>query len=75
MVSWKFLLTGSPNLVTVLNGPAEEARTMRDAVVVEAVRTPIGKGKPHGALARVHPSNCSPTPCAPSSNAPAWTRS
>lgn len=28
---------------------------MRDAVVVEAVRTPIGKGKPHGALAHVHP--------------------
>ncbi|MFD6286182.1 thiolase family protein [Streptomyces sp. NPDC060205] len=28
---------------------------MRDAVVVEAVRTPIGKGKPHGSLAHVHP--------------------
>lgn len=28
---------------------------MRDAVVVEAVRTPIGKGKPNGALAHVHP--------------------
>ncbi|MFE4669251.1 thiolase family protein [Streptomyces sp. NPDC056716] len=28
---------------------------MRDAVVVEAVRTPIGKGRPGGALARVHP--------------------
>ncbi|MEW5628742.1 thiolase family protein [Streptomyces hydrogenans] len=28
---------------------------MRDAVVVEAVRTPIGKGKPGGALAHVHP--------------------
>ncbi|MFR9792407.1 thiolase family protein [Streptomyces sp. MB22_4] len=28
---------------------------MRDAVIVEAVRTPIGKGKPTGALADVHP--------------------
>ncbi|NUT93378.1 MAG: thiolase family protein [Saccharothrix sp.] len=28
---------------------------MRDAVVVEAVRTPIGKGKPGGALSGVHP--------------------
>ncbi|KOV54441.1 acetyl-CoA acetyltransferase [Streptomyces sp. AS58] len=27
---------------------------MRDAVVVEAVRTPIGKGKPNGSLAHVH---------------------
>lgn len=28
---------------------------MRDAVIVEAVRTPIGKGKPTGALAQIHP--------------------
>ncbi|QTJ68161.1 thiolase family protein [Rhodococcus sp. ZPP] len=28
---------------------------MRDAVIVEAVRTPIGKGKPSGALHNVHP--------------------
>lgn len=28
---------------------------MRDAVIVEAVRTPIGKGKPNGALHDVHP--------------------
>jgi acetyl-CoA acyltransferase len=28
---------------------------MRDAVIVEAVRTPIGKGKPGGALHGVHP--------------------
>ncbi|MET9344000.1 thiolase family protein [Nonomuraea sp. NPDC003804] len=28
---------------------------MRDAVIVQAVRTPIGKGKPSGALAQVHP--------------------
>ncbi|MGP3948108.1 thiolase family protein [Streptomyces sp. 7N604] len=28
---------------------------MRDAVLVEAVRTPVGKGKPSGALAGVHP--------------------
>ncbi|WP_399922419.1 thiolase family protein [Streptomyces kanamyceticus] len=28
---------------------------MRDAVIVEAVRTPVGKGKPNGALAAVHP--------------------
>jgi len=28
---------------------------MRDAVIVEAVRTPIGKGKPTGGLASVHP--------------------
>ncbi|SUA74314.1 Acetyl-CoA acetyltransferase [Nocardia otitidiscaviarum] len=28
---------------------------MRDAVIVEAVRTPVGKGKPTGALHGVHP--------------------
>ncbi|MEV7023908.1 thiolase family protein [Kitasatospora sp. NPDC093558] len=28
---------------------------MRDAVIVEAVRTPVGKGKPGGSLASVHP--------------------
>ncbi|MEU1212585.1 hypothetical protein ACFYSH_15175 [Streptomyces sp. NPDC005791] len=28
---------------------------MRDAVIVEAVRIPIGKGRPTGALAHVHP--------------------
>ncbi|WP_329123209.1 thiolase family protein [Streptomyces sp. NBC_01353] len=28
---------------------------MRDAVIVEAVRTPIGRGKANGALAEVHP--------------------
>ena len=28
---------------------------MRDAVVVDAVRTPMGKGKPGGALSGVHP--------------------
>ncbi|KIP53280.1 acetyl-CoA C-acyltransferase [Leucobacter komagatae] len=28
---------------------------MRDAVIVEAVRTPVGKGRPTGALAEVHP--------------------
>ncbi|MEU7102868.1 thiolase family protein [Streptomyces longwoodensis] len=28
---------------------------MRDAVIVEAVRTPLGKGKPNGSLAHVHP--------------------
>jgi acetyl-CoA acyltransferase len=28
---------------------------MRDAVIVEAVRTPVGKGKPGGALHGVHP--------------------
>lgn len=28
---------------------------MRDAVIVEAVRTPIGKGKPSGALHGIHP--------------------
>ncbi|KJS62162.1 thiolase family protein [Streptomyces rubellomurinus] len=28
---------------------------MRDAVIVEAVRTPVGKGKPGGALSSVHP--------------------
>ncbi|MEU5633463.1 thiolase family protein [Streptomyces rishiriensis] len=28
---------------------------MRDAVIVEAVRTPIGRGKPNGSLAHVHP--------------------
>ncbi|MFB8750360.1 thiolase family protein [Streptomyces parvulus] len=28
---------------------------MREAVVVEAVRTPMGRGRPNGALAHVHP--------------------
>jgi acetyl-CoA acyltransferase len=28
---------------------------MGDAVIVEAVRTPLGNGKPTGALAGVHP--------------------
>jgi acetyl-CoA acetyltransferase len=28
---------------------------MGDAVIVQAVRTPIGNGKPTGALAGVHP--------------------
>jgi len=28
---------------------------MGDALIVEAVRTPIGKGKPTGALADLHP--------------------
>ena len=28
---------------------------MRDAVIVDAVRTPVGKGKPGGAYADVHP--------------------
>ncbi|KAA9162617.1 thiolase family protein [Amycolatopsis acidicola] len=28
---------------------------MEEAVIVDAVRTPVGKGKPGGALARVHP--------------------
>ena len=28
---------------------------MQDAVIVDAVRTPIGKGKPGGALVRLHP--------------------
>ncbi|KND36047.1 thiolase family protein [Streptomyces acidiscabies] len=28
---------------------------MRDAVIVEAVRTPVGKGKPGGSLSHVHP--------------------
>ena len=28
---------------------------MRDAVIVDAVRTPVGKGKPGGALHDVHP--------------------
>ena len=30
---------------------------MRDAVIVEAVRTPVGKGKPTGALHQVHPTD------------------
>jgi len=28
---------------------------VRDAVIVDAVRTPIGKGKPTGSLSPVHP--------------------
>lgn len=31
--------------------------TPRDAVVVDVVRTPVGKGKPGGALSHVHPVN------------------
>jgi acetyl-CoA acyltransferase len=30
---------------------------MRDAVIVEAVRTPVGKGKPGGSLSGVHPTD------------------
>jgi acetyl-CoA acyltransferase len=30
---------------------------MRDAVIVEAVRTPVAKGKPGGALSSVHPTD------------------
>jgi len=30
---------------------------MREAVVVEAVRTPVGRGKPGGALSQVHPAD------------------
>ena len=32
---------------------------MRDAVIVDAVRTPIGKGRPTGALVGVHPTDLS----------------
>ncbi|MFH8616404.1 thiolase family protein [Streptomyces sp. NPDC017979] len=32
---------------------------MRDAVIVDAVRTPVGKGKPDGALSGVHPTDLS----------------
>ncbi|CPZ46158.1 Putative acyl-CoA thiolase [Mycobacteroides abscessus] len=28
---------------------------MRDAVIIDAVRTPVGKGKPGGSLSGVHP--------------------
>jgi acetyl-CoA acetyltransferase len=28
---------------------------MRDAVIVDAVRAPVGKGKPGGALSGLHP--------------------
>jgi acetyl-CoA acetyltransferase len=28
---------------------------MRDAVIIDAVRPPVGKGKPGGALSDVHP--------------------
>jgi acetyl-CoA acyltransferase len=33
----------------------EAAAMPRDAVIVGAVRTPVGKGKPNGALAGIHP--------------------
>lgn len=36
----------------------------RDAVIVGAVRTPIGKGKASGALHGVLPATCSRTACA-----------
>ncbi|MET8471887.1 thiolase family protein [Streptomyces sp. NPDC006422] len=32
---------------------------MRDAVIVDAVRTPVGKGKPGGALSDIHPVDLS----------------
>jgi acetyl-CoA acyltransferase len=32
---------------------------MRDAVIVDAVRTPIGRGKPGGALSGMHPVDLS----------------
>jgi acetyl-CoA acyltransferase len=32
---------------------------VRDAVIVEAVRTPVGRGKPTGALAGIHPADLS----------------
>ncbi|MFB7720043.1 thiolase family protein [Nocardia sp. NPDC056100] len=32
---------------------------MRDAVIVEAIRTPIGRGKPGGALSGIHPVDLS----------------
>ncbi|GAB3387131.1 thiolase family protein [Amycolatopsis echigonensis] len=32
---------------------------MRDAVIVDAVRTPVGRGKPTGALAGLHPTDLS----------------
>ena len=32
---------------------------MRDAVIVDAVRTPVGKGKPGGALSGIHPVSLS----------------
>src|SRR5690606_7199340 len=33
----------------------QEAGHVREAVIVEAVRTPVGKGKPGGALSGWHP--------------------
>jgi acetyl-CoA acyltransferase len=38
-----------------LDFPTQEAVAMMDAVIVDAVRTPIGRGKPGGALSGVHP--------------------
>jgi acetyl-CoA acyltransferase len=35
---------------------------MRDAVIVDAVRTPIGKGKPNGGLHGIHPVDLMATP-------------
>jgi acetyl-CoA acetyltransferase len=32
-----------------------EEVVMSDAVIIDAVRTPLGKGRPGGALAGVHP--------------------
>lgn len=32
---------------------------MRDAVIVDAVRTPVGKGRPGGALSGIHPASLS----------------
>lgn len=32
---------------------------MRDAVIVDAVRTPVAKGKPGGALSGIHPADLS----------------
>jgi acetyl-CoA acyltransferase len=47
MLSWEIKLK--------VLGPIYRGADMADAVIIDAVRTPIGKGKPGGALSQVHP--------------------
>jgi hypothetical protein len=43
------------NVLSQFDNQTEEEDVMRDAVIVEAVRTPVGRGKPGGSLSGVHP--------------------
>lgn len=47
---------------------------MRDAVIIDAVRTPVGKGKPGGSLSGVHPVDLHAHAIRELVNAPVLTR-